>query len=143
MTKQNEILKFKDELHHVSSKYGETNDCLVTGLALALNIPYEDAHVICKDAGRQNKRGWYIRRVVETAKTYGYKFSDNHVGLKTLMDRGITKISAKRFAEENPVGTFFVNKKGHAFVIIDGVIYNELHYNPGRSYLRTAFKVEK
>jgi hypothetical protein len=130
-----------DKLFEDRQSFNENNDCLVFSLALALDIPYKDAHDICKDSGRKNGEGWYIRKVVHTAASYGYNMTSIlYVDLVRKYNK--LKFSAGWFAKTNPVGTFYVAKSGHCFVIKDGVIYNEGGTNKGRSFLTHIYKVE-
>lgn len=135
-----ELLGFYLKVFSDSSTYQEKNDCLVKALSISLGIPYADSHVICKESGRPNNKGWYIHKVIDAAQEYGHKFIKNNL-LELERSLGVTRISAKRFAEMHPKGSYIVTKRGHAFSIINGRIYNEGCRNQGRSFLTNVYLV--
>lgn len=136
--KHEDIQKFSDSIKESSAKYNEYDDCTVRALSFVTGIPYEDAHVIAKESGRPDREGWYAHRVIQEAMEYGYKF--NQIDLYSILKRlGIKKISAKRFAELFPTGSLYVCRRGHAFAIINGKIYNERN---DRVFIQIAYILE-
>lgn len=135
-----ELLGRQSEISAISKMYREKDDCLVQALSMSLDISYADSHVICKESGRPNNKGWYFRKVIDTAQEYGHKFIKNNL-LELERSLGVTRISAKRFAEMHPKGSYIVTKRGHAFSIINGRIYNEGCRNQGRSFLTDVYLV--
>lgn len=93
----------------------EKNDCTIRALAVSACIPYELAHKIGKEAGRQNGRGFFPDVLLKRAK--------NHYGIKYKKKR-YKSVTIQRFVRENPVGRYYVATNNHAFAIINGAIYD-------------------
>lgn len=116
---------------------GETNDCVVMSFASAFELPYDRAHSLVKDQmGRKPKKGVanfvnHMNRLSDTQyiindkKLVELKGEDCSYliwhkwvkGIKTLKYTTINRF-VKLFGE----GTYIVLRKGHAFVVKDGVI---------------------
>jgi hypothetical protein len=47
----------------------------------------------------------------------------------------------KKFIEQNPTGRFICVRRGHAFTIVDGVIYDKVTTTP-RQFITTSYLVE-
>jgi hypothetical protein len=119
---------------------GERNDCVVRAFASSFGVSYDYAHKYVKEKfGRKNREGTYgtvlkMRQIAEDRKQINYKKvkclgtkSDN--GMYCLSYKVKTKngfvnreMTVGTFAKQNPVGTFFILVKGHAFTIKDGVV---------------------
>jgi hypothetical protein len=124
----------------------ETNDCVVLSFATAFSVPYDTAHEFVKtEFKRKFRKGtyafahrlnYYIQKNGEIfgskvtpigvqKSTYNYSLVyDVKIGNKTTKRR----MTVGTFIKNNPVGTFIVVVKGHAFTIIDGVVignYND------------------
>jgi len=87
-------------------------DCTVKALAAVAAIEYELANSIAQDAGRIAGRGFSSASLIKEAKSRGVTFSKLRFTGKTL----------NKFLQANPVGRFYVRKKGHAFAVCDGVV---------------------
>jgi hypothetical protein len=119
----------------------ETNDCVVLSIASAFGVNYDAAHEFVKNTfKRENRKGTrnfpmtLTRYALEHKEIFGtnivpmgtmtvdkYNYSLRYmvkVGNR-LVNRGMT---VHTFIKNNPVGTFIVVVKGHAFTIIDGVV---------------------
>lgn len=48
---------------------GEKDDCVVVALALAARIPYEEAHALCKNAGREDGKAMNDQKWIKLFKT--------------------------------------------------------------------------
>jgi len=119
---------------------GETNDCVVRAFASSFGVSYDYAHKYVKEKfGRKNREGTYgtvlkMRQIAEDRKQINYKKvkclgTKSEMGTYSLRYEVKTKgVVTKRemtvgtFAKQNPVGTFFILVKGHAFTIKDGVV---------------------
>lgn len=88
----------------------ERRDCAVRALAAAADIPYYQAHDIFKWGGRRRRCASY--RTAETLKD---------MGLRVIFQSS----SLAFFLKLNPQGEFFVVKRGHAFAVKDGVIFDD------------------
>lgn len=87
-------------------------DCTVKALAAVAAIEYELANSIAQDAGRIAGRRFSSAALIDEAKTHGITFRKLRFTGKTL----------NKFIQANPVGRFYVRKKGHAFAVCDGVV---------------------
>lgn len=140
------------------TRLNEWNDCCVRAIAVALDLPYEVAHKICKDKfGRVNRTGIHadehffkFKKVTNIQDYYwGKKVYKKHFGKEAYdkvdrfnVDYDGKGITVGRFIKENPTGTFLVTKTRHAFAIIDGKVYgNASDIDSMRSRIRTAYKV--
>lgn len=150
---QDTWLKYQAQRERMNEDY----DCTVRALAIAINLPYEVAHKICKDKfGREDRKGFYIEEHFwklkkvdrmdvfyaskeEFKRWYGKK-SFKHAKFNTdYTGKGIT---VSRFIKDNPNGTFIVTVSGHAFTIKDGLIYgNESDLTAMRKKIRVSFRI--
>jgi hypothetical protein len=120
---------------------GETNDCVVRAFASCFDLPYDKAHKYIKENfGRVNRQGTYrtvdtmmnlalnrtqvnykrIKRLGE-AKDGRYSYSLRYK-VKTKEGSVMRNMTVGTFTKQNPIGTFFILVKGHAFTIKDGVV---------------------
>jgi hypothetical protein len=51
----------------------------------------------------------------------------NGIEYRKIKTGGIT---IQKFLQKNPTGRFVVNRRGHAFCVIDGVIYDHMENKP-------------
>lgn len=118
----------------------ETNDCVVLSIASAFSVSYEEAHEFVKKTFNRKFRKGTIRFVStlnKYAETKGELFDSKitPIGVKKsaynyslVYDAKVGKKTVKRrmtvgtFVKNNPIGTFIVVVRGHAFTIIDGVV---------------------
>jgi len=116
----------------------ENNDCTVHAFGRVTGKPYAEIHALVKAAGRKDGRGHYtyahLGSKPEGKEFAGCKFQ--HV------DRGLWthRQTAGTFAAQHPVGRFMITKRGHAFALVDGVIYDSARFSP-RSIVRDAWAV--
>jgi hypothetical protein len=103
-----------------NSGFKDTNNCTICALSTAAGIPYNEAYEIGKKAGRKNGRGFITRKLMEVARKNGIDYRK----IKT------TGITIQKFLKKYPTGRFVVNRRGHAFAIIDGTIYDHLENTP-------------
>ena len=93
-------------------------DCTVRALAIALDIPYYQAHKLMRErAGRKNWKGTGASEVVAALKDIGLEFN-------------AVQGSFYRWSLSHKQGTYYVmmrkrRKLGHAIAIKDGVIYDD------------------
>lgn len=86
--------------------------CTVLALAAATGLPLEMANEIAVRAGRGKGRRFKAAKIIEAAKAAGYNVRKIRMKQRTLA----------KFIREHPAGTFYACKRGHAFVIKDGVV---------------------
>jgi hypothetical protein len=103
-----------------NSDIKDRRNCTICALSTAAGIPYNEAFQIGKDAGRKTGRGFNTAKLALTAKKSGIKIRKmNH---KTL--------TIQKFLERYPTGRYLVRRSGHAFAIIDGIVYDHLTNTP-------------
>jgi hypothetical protein len=66
-------MNFSD-LETQSRVFNETKDCGVKAIAVAMDVPYADAHRALKKAGRVDRDGTYHHMYQLAAKEFGKKF---------------------------------------------------------------------
>jgi hypothetical protein len=120
---------------------GETNDCVVRAFASCFELSYDKAHKYVKEKfGRKDRQGTYgtvitMMNLVLNRTQVNYKrikrlgtpqLSHLHYSLqysvKTKGSLIFRNMTVGTFIKKNPVGTFFILVKGHAFTIKDGVV---------------------
>ena len=102
----------------------EKLDCAVRAYAIAKEIPYTDAHLLFEKAGRrpQHRTYWEIYTKLRIKFTFRY-------------------ITVKNFIIQHPEGSFYVCMNGHAFVIKNGVIFDNRKLS-GRIVIKRWFEVK-
>ena len=133
-----------DSIKHIDSNQlngtskiaqGENNDCVVRALTHALEVPYDQAHSICRRGfGRKNRRGTYFLNNLRT----GRELIEKETG-KTLIDvtkslgrtyypstrKTRKKTTGSLIKESNP-GTYLILVRGHMFTIKDNTIVGNI-----------------
>ena len=110
----------------------ENNDCVVRALAICYKIPYPQAHAIVKEAGRKDFRGFYVSVLFDHLMKKGFRF------FKYKMKKNPT---IRRFLEDNPVGIFYCNIRGHAFAVIHGEIHDSACITRDRQIIQSAYMI--
>ena len=120
---------------------GETNDCVVRSFASSFEIPYDVAHeYVAVNFNRKPRCGTFgtSLKLVQMSNNdvevngkkvhlVGYRFTPSMFGtlsydVKVKGEIKRRNMTVGTFIKKNPVGTFFVIVKGHAFTIKDGVV---------------------
>lgn len=108
-------LEIKDDFRYKS----DTKCCCVVTLMKVMNCTYDKAYKWCRDkGGRLNGQGMVIGQVdrmfeamINTRQVKGPYTNNN-------------RITITQFIKKHPKGRFFCVHRGHAFAIIDGVLYD-------------------
>lgn len=114
------------------SKDGDSNNCTIISLSLAASIPYEKANEIGIKAGRKKNEGFHLEPLYEEARKKGIKIE------KINIER---KGNLKQFISDFPLGRFVVEKKGHAFCIINGKVHDVMK-NSMNSRIQSAYRFD-
>src|ERR1035437_5373087 len=99
-------IKLTDKPGMAEGYSDEKLDCAVRALAVALDIPYYQAHDVFAACGRKRRHGSY--NTIDTLGMLGI------IGFHA-------RVSLSKFIEDNPVGVFYIIKRGHAFAVKNGV----------------------
>jgi hypothetical protein len=96
----------------------DTNNCTVIALSAVSGMPYPEAYNICRAAGRRDRKGMYTHQLIK-------HFNENHSSKGKFQhirmnDKG--RMSLNQFVSNYPKGHFYLRKRGHAFVVSNGVV---------------------
>lgn len=108
----------------------DDNNCTIKSFSIAYGIPYPIAYEIGKQTGRRHGKGHYMHGMMEYAKKQGYE----------MVEITIRK-SLYQFLLENPRGRFIAVRRGHAFPIVNGKIYDVVP-NPPKSIIKRLWQVK-
>lgn len=116
---------------------GESNDCTVRSLATATGLPYEKAHLILAQFGRQKNKGVVFaqfmheawRRIIPGLQTFD---------ILMVPYEGLT---VEKFLRRNYKGRYIVSVRRHVFAVIDGKAY-DTGLSRSRSRIDGLWKIE-
>lgn len=111
----------------------ETQDCTVVALSQAAGIPYPKAHgILAMESKRIPRQGAYPRRAVLAAG--GKELSITKKMGNSDWGRNWGKsMTLKEFVGLNPLGTFYLCNRNHAYVLYDGMVFDHTpHYGTER-----------
>lgn len=107
-----------------SGRYvNERLDCTVIALSYAFELDYSYAHRLCKEKGRKDGHTFSLDKVLGSKKDYEYFVFKPREG-RYVKYFGRPRMRVDTFRKTHPKGTYIIRISGHAFTIIDGVIYN-------------------
>lgn len=93
----------------------DINNCTILSLSLAASIPYEKANEIGIRAGREKNKGFYLEPLFEEARKKGIRINKIPVS---------SRMNLKQFISDFPIGRFVLEKKAHAFCVINGIVHD-------------------
>ena len=111
----------------------ETNDCTVRGLANACGKDYIEAHRMCETHNRGSRRGMCMEELDRMFKSF------TKIGVVKGPYRKDKTCTVNTFCKKHPTGRYFVVERGHAFAIINGVVY-DYNYRGSRKVI-AAWKI--
>lgn len=136
----------------------ENNDCAVVALAIAANVPYDDAHAFWELHGRKRGCGTYTGRtmphdgnapkvfgelgisVTKVAGRGGAGFYSTSEGGWVYPDHYFANGTLRSFCKKFPTGRFIVCVANHALAVVDGVIHD--HCRSDLRRVRNAYRIE-
>lgn len=107
-----------------SKRKAQKNDCTVRALALARDLPYDEAYDILKDAGRKCGRGF------DFVKWVGSQPWATKIAFPAV--KGQRRMTPAQFCRDYPKGTYILRVTKHVFVVRDGIIYDTFENRPDR-----------
>lgn len=116
---------------------GESNDCTVRALATVTGLPYEKAHAILANFGRQRNKGVVMAQFMHEAWR-GIISGLEAFKVQILPYDGLT---VERFLRRNPKGRYLVSIRQHVFAVIDGKAY-DTGLSRSRSRVDGLWKIE-
>lgn len=127
MPKVKFVDSYTEEVKAERAALNETNDCTVVSLSVLLGVPYLEAHARMRQGGREHRKGRFMHKAAAWA---------NMTQLRGILDKGVT---LNQFVTAHPRGRFWVEVRGHALAVVDGVVHD--HSHKPRRVLRNAWKV--
>lgn len=96
-----------------SAGINESKDCVVRAFSIVSGIDYVKVHEICKSFGRKDGHRFqnFKKSAQPIAKALG-------LAMKQICRSG----SLAKLLKNYPLGTLFIQMRGHVFAVIDGVI---------------------
>jgi len=122
----------------------ETNDCVVKSIASVYQISYEEAHKIAKEQFNRNDRQgtFYVLGTLNTLEKKNWIYNNKQIEVikgteisylgspryqKRFIDNGYEiapqKMTVGMITEKFNEGRYIILINGHAFTLIDGIIY--------------------
>lgn len=125
------------------NSFAEWNDCGVRAVAWAANVEYKIAHqAFEKYAKRKRRQGVYNYQIREAIaglqeekriKTWEYD--------SEFKPSSFHRMSINQFIEKNPRGRFVCVCHGHAFAIVNGMVYDNSDRTSGRHQIKAIWKI--
>jgi len=121
----------KEVLHNGDAilKNGDNNNCAVNSLAIACNVPYDQAHAYAqKNWGRNHGQGTKTKAIVNDFRVstpFGKMTVEVTVTQEYKQPGGWMRkrcMNVQTFIKKYPSGTYYVLVRGHALVVKDGVL---------------------
>jgi hypothetical protein len=95
---------------------GERLDCAVRAIAIAMDIPYANAHALLREHGRKPKHRTAVIAVTNLIA--------QHRPTAKLTYHRPSRITVARFAKLNAKGRYVIFIRGHFFAIVDGTVHS-------------------
>jgi len=112
------------------SGINDKDNCTIRAFAIAYGMPYKDAYKMGELSGREHGKGYWMYKIMDKAKEFGYSSIELN-GYGTL----------GQFLKKNITGRFICVRRGHAFAVINGKIYDAIKNAPQCKLIR-VFKVD-
>jgi len=137
----------------------ETNDCAVVAFAHSTGIPYDQAHRLLASAGRRPRCGTRTSMMTSALNAgvrmglFTFKHMDVPSSFKPVVSTsvwGVRHVGYRRsggrtvadFVRSLPKkGRFYLCCTTHAFAVVDGVVYDNLHRPKSRARMVHAFEI--
>lgn len=104
------------------------NDCTVRALAITCDIPYREAYIGLREAGRVGGQGFHMRPWAAQAVVNDRRF----VWRAFQAVRGEPRMNPPTFSREYDKGVWIVKTAKHVIAVIDGVFYDTFDAYPER-----------
>jgi hypothetical protein len=111
----------------------EYNDCVVSAITIAANMPYPDAHSLCKSWGREDKGATFY-----TWDLLNSLFPNTRMESAT---GGVAGMTLGQIMPQLAHGRYVVLVKRHAFAVVDGIIRDSAWVHGKRLAVRAVWKV--
>jgi hypothetical protein len=122
-----------DAGRRTSTRSKQKNDCTVRAIALARNMPYDEAYDMLAEAGRKCAKGFDIMT-----------WLDQHEWATKIpfpAKKGESRMNPVEFAKQFPNGTYICRVAKHVYCVVDGVVFDTHRSRPNRC-IYTAWRIE-
>lgn len=106
----------------------QKNDCTVRALALAVEIPYDEAYDLLAAAGRKCTKGFDFKTWAKTATVNERTF--RWIPFQAV--KGSMRMNPASFCDLRPVGRYVIRTAKHVSTVIDGVLHDISPERPDR-----------
>ena len=113
----------------------EKSNCTVVALCVSTALPYDHCLKISEKAGRKTGKGFRSEKLIDF---FNKNSKEQFVPVKLRKPLTIQKF-CKRYSK----GSFYVRKRGHAFAIVDGNVFDMPGDATPRSIVKNAWKLKK
>lgn len=94
----------------------ELNDCAVRATTIATGKSYFEVHRAYFEKGRQHRKGVMLA----TVKAVLHEIVEGDIKIYQSTKRP----TLLRFIKDNPTGNWVIIRRGHAFAVKDGIVYD-------------------
>jgi len=127
-------MELSSKIAKASAEFGETNDCTVRALAVALGGDYAKAHYIFASIGRTARKGTYQEQWIEAFRIAGFALDNCRPWF--------TSLTAKTLADELPRNQTFVIRTHRHLAGFDGAKFVD-HVSGRRHQVKELYHVRK
>lgn len=113
----------------------ESKNCTVVALCVSTRISYQQCLEISEKAGRKPKRGFRSEKLID--------FFNKNSQAQFVPVKLRKPLTVQKFCKKYPKGSFFARKRGHAFAIVDGDVFDMPGDATPRSIVKNAWKLKK
>ena len=112
----------------------EKKNCTVVALCVSTKLPYEHCLEIAEKAGRKTATGFHSKTLID--------FFNRNSPSKFVPVKLRKAITIERFCKRYSEGSFYARKRGHAFAVVDGNVYDMPGQATPRSMVKYAWKLK-
>ena len=125
--------QIKEKIERPIGYENEYRDCTVRALAVVSDLPYSEVHKAWEEVGRKDG---HAPKNFENQHKLQKACKILNLEAKQVKRHG----TVKNFIIKYPTGNYFCIKRGHAFAIINGKVFDLNNLN---SYLQGAWLINK
>jgi hypothetical protein len=121
----------------------ETNDCVVRSLAVVTGRPYVEVHALLKQHGRPDGKGTPWPTIRAACEELGMVRHIPGLRLSPKEDRFL-RPTLRQWLDlpGHSRGRWMVCRVGHAFAVVNGVVFDWVYGTGARSRIDDAYKLE-
>ena len=112
----------------------ENKNCTVVALSVSTSLPYDHCLEIAKKAGRKTARGFRSEKLID--------FFNKNSSTKFVAVKLRKPVSVQKFCKKYSKGSFYARKRGHAFAIVDGDVFDMPGEATPRSMIKNAWRLK-